>query len=418
MSVVGAAGGTTGGAPVEDDVQTGAADAPPAPADAPLAPADAPPAPATSSAAGWQAHASDAAVAARFSGLDVGAGGAGDADVCPVPEAHHAVAPDSFSRVEGKPGDYVTMDASWRNTSIGPAFIDGDPPRLAFNRLTADMVKGLNPEQLKGFMSNMSHAEIGCRALDAQGGLHTDSAFGDLFTDYPSMNAAQAVVWKMYASGDTQAFVRAAADAGPSCLQHIGEAPLAVLAENLGGLVTEMRQNKGAGNDGYSVDDMKMLGTTVQGYFQTNVGDDPEKCKQAIAKMLQSATCAGIADTPEKAGAFMGGLIAGLMKHFEDIKADDETRNKMMDAMFEVAGSLGPEGAAAAAVFKVGMGGLQAAYGAESKPRDYRSVAEEARGAIELDLVTNQHYPPGWSREDALAAMRSMDAAIHANGES
>jgi hypothetical protein len=106
------------------------------------------------------------------------------------------------------------------------------------------------------------------------------------------------------------------------------------------------------------------------------------------------------------------------MKHFADVKASADERSKMMGMLFDAAGMVGPEGEEAKVVYQVALSAVKTAYDQAHDPSDYNAVAEQVRGAIELDMVTNKHYPPGWTREDALAAMRSMDAAIHANGQS
>ncbi len=165
----------------------------------------------------------------------------------------------------------------------------------------------------------------------------------------------------------------------------------------------------------YDPKEIKALGSLVQKYLEKNAGKDPAKARQAVEQLLREISASGMEATPESMGVVVGALTAGMMKHFDQIKADAETRNKWVSAISDVLG-----GAANAlpgpwsAVAGVALGVLKNVYAAVDNPQDNSAVAREFKGAFKLKLL--QHPPAGWDPVKVGTTIDWIETTLDTNG--
>jgi hypothetical protein len=216
----------------------------------------------------------------------------------------------------------------------------------------------------------------------------------------------------MWASGDSEAFAMAFA-ANPDRITPFlsGNGARVLTAENMALIMREMRGSDGS----YKPSELNALGDVVGKYLEYNAGKDPQAAKRAVEQLLVAVKSSGLPYSPENAGVVSGAVVAGMLKHFENVKASDELRNNIVggvaDAIGTVVGNLGPWGVAAA----VTLGAMKNLYTAgPGKPRDFAEWANRLQGAIQLEWMQNP--PASWSRDDRQDAITWVGTTILNNG--
>jgi hypothetical protein len=320
----------------------------------------------------------------------------------------HSVARDEVGRVDFKPGTQV-MHESWKGTSLSGA-MNGNT--LDLNRVTPQMLKDLSPDNRKTFMGILGAKKFDVEVYNGAGKLKSG---GLIFGRTSKVDGATAFAMKMWASGDSTAFAKTFAAAPEKVMPHLtGNGSRVLTAENMALIMNEMRTSQTAsGKPGYDPAELNAMGSLVQKYLERNAGKDPAKNKAAVEQLMREVNRT-MPFTPENAGVFTGTLISGMMKHFDQIKASDEQRNRILNGVFDGvaagAGGFGPWGAVAA----VGVVGLRTIYNEADRPRDFTEVANRMQGAVQLEW--EQNPPKDWSPDDLAKANRWIQHAILNNG--
>ncbi len=317
----------------------------------------------------------------------------------------HTVQRDEVGRIKWDDGE-IEMHPSWRSTSLGPAFSGNT---IDLNRVTPAMVKGLSANDLQTFMGIVEKWDFDVEVYNGAG--DRKSGFWP-FTKTSELNGGTAFAAQMWASGDSEAFARVFAAAPDRVTKYLtGNGSRVLTAENLALIMKEMRSSEGK----YTPKELDALGDLVQKYLERNAGKDPDKCRAAMEEILTAVRSSGLPNTPENAGVVAGTITAGMLKHFDKIKASDEDRirivNNLMGFAGAVAGNFGPIGDAVSA----GIAGLQVIYGEIDKPRNYQEYATRLQGAVQLEWMQNP--PKGWSRDDRQDALHWLYTTILNNGQ-
>lgn len=326
----------------------------------------------------------------------------------------HTVEDDEIARVEFEDAT-IEMHSSWTDTSLAGAM---DGSTLDLNRVTPEMLKDLSPTNLNVFMdSYLGSREFDVVMYNGAGDRITGSGALWWADDSSSYNGATAMAGKMWASGDSEAFAQAFAAAPEHVLEYLTDNGSRVLtAENMALIMGEMQASAQTANgpSEYDPGELDAMGTLVQRYLELNAGDDPERVAQAVEDLMGEVS-ETLEFTPENAGVLTGTLVAGMLKHFDQIEASDEQRNRMITGVAGVlgaaAGAFGPWGAAVS----VGISGLSAIYNEVDQPRDFEEVASRLQGAVQLGWLQNP--PEGWSEDDVQTAVIWVETTILNNGQ-
>lgn len=337
-----------------------------------------------------------------FEGLDVGRPGAVDDDLI---HRDAVGAPLTHDVADGEIQDIDFQDATvefseevaggWRNTSLGGA-MDGNT--LYLDRVTPEMIKELSPTNLNTLMDHLAQREIDVKVNGVP----------------RSMNGAAAVAGEMWGSGDSVAFAKVFAAAPQPVLEYLNANGTQTLtAENLGLILHEMQASSGA-TDGYESSELDAVGTLVQRYLEHHAGDDPERVASAMSELMNEVA-RNVEYTPENAGVVTGTLVAGMLKHFNQIEASDQQRKDAVNTLADIlgAGSGALPGPWSAAV-GVGIAALKGIYNAADVPRDFSDVASRWEADVRLGWL--QDPPPGWGDVEVGTAIDWLDTTILANG--
>jgi hypothetical protein len=317
-------------------------------------------------------------------------------------EASRTAGDNEVTKVNFLRPERLSFPGDWQSTSLRGAFT-GQPPMLNLNRVTSQMLKGLSPDQARSFIQELGkHDDVKAYVQTADG--RTGPA--------PTANAATLMAAKMWASGDTAAFVKVfAADPGQVMPFLNGRGAGALTAGHLAEIVVEM----GASGRELDVEEQKVLGSLVHRYLETNVGEDPKKLGSAMGTLVSQIECSGLAASPENAGVMVGAIVSGMLKHFDQIDAGVAQRKEFIGNLAGFASDLGGAVGEWGNVISPVISGLNFIYqNLDQVPND-QGVARELQATVQSKWAQGK-APRDWSREDIMWASHWMGIALRSNG--
>ena len=167
------------------------------------------------------------------------------------------------------------------------------------------------------------------------------------------------------------------------------------------------------GKPGFDAQELYLLGTIVQDYLKATADTDPEACGRAVKTLLASVQKSDLEFTPRHAGVVTGGVLAGMMRHYSEIREGDEFRNRMFNGLFDAASAGGGVVPAWGPLVGAAIIGLRTIYLEADLPRDFSAQGERLRGTLELEWLQNP--PADWNQTQIHEALFWMSTTIRNN---
>jgi len=316
--------------------------------------------------------------------------------------ASHAAGAHEVTTVNFLLPERIALQGDWQSSALKDA-ITGVPPKLNLNRVTPEMLKGLSADQARAFMRELGeHEQVKAYVGTA------DGSRGPA----PTSNAAALMAAKMWASGDTAAFAKVFAADPERVMPFLnGRGAGALTAGHLADIVQEMRAS------GKMIDEreQRVLGSLVQQYLEKNVGEDPNKIGPAMQALVSEISCSGLAASPENAGIVVGTIVAGMLKHFDQIDAGVAQRKEFIGNLAGFASDLGGAAGGWGNALAPVISGLNFIYQNLDQVPNEQEVARRLHGAVQTRWEQGG-APGGWNDQEIGKALRWMGMALRNNG--
>jgi hypothetical protein len=223
----------------------------------------------------------------------------------------------------------VQLHPSWASTSLGAAM---SGTTLDLNKVTADMLDALGPNQSYTFMHMLGSVTLEVERRDPDGKLLTGPGksrftkrlgplgiemLGKAAGTTSRENAAEAMARRVWASGrPPEVFARTFAAAPEYVLPSVqGKAARVLTTDDLTAAFESMLASRTAfGEPGMDPTELDGLGTLFAKFFERRVGSTPKKLEAAFRHLMAAFERSELNATPQTAGILTGAVIAGLSK--------------------------------------------------------------------------------------------------------